>query len=415
MKIARASDTLYTMSANTPVSSSEILSDAGNFSLVLGGPLYQLLRRAHLSDDALHMLVRRMALMSLVAWLPLVVLTALEGRLLGGSVAVPFLLDLESHIRFLVVVPLLVAAELVVHRHLLPVARSFLERELIPPAAMQRFDTALRSAFRLRNSALAELLLLASVYLVGVLIVWRRYTSIDVGSWYLTPTAQGAKLSIAGTWYVGVSLPIFQFLLLRWYFRLFIWLRFLWQVSRIQLILVPTHPDHLGGLGFLTNTVYAFTMLLVAHGAMVAAQIAGRIFFLGAKLPEFTTEIAVMVIFLLCIVFGPLLVFVPQLAQAKRRGLLAYGVLAERYVREFDVKWLHEAAPGKERLLGNTDIQSLADMANSFAVVRAMRPVPVTREAIIQLAAAVLLPIAPLLLTIMPMEALLKKLLGLLL
>jgi len=403
------------MSNTPPVSSSEMLSDARNFSLVLGGPLYQLLHRAHLSDDALHMLVRRVLVLSLLAWLPLVLLTALEGSLVGKSVAVPFLLDLESHIRFLVVVPLLVVAELMVHQRLLPVARSFLERELIPPAAMQRFDSALRSAFRLRNSVLAELLLLAAVYLVGVLIIWRRYTSIDVGSWYLTPAAQGTKLSIAGTWYVWVSLPIFQFLLLRWYFRLFIWLRFLWQVSRIQLILVPTHPDQLGGLGFLTNTVYAFTMLLVAHGAMVAAQIAGRIFFLGEKLPEFTTEIVVMVIFLLCVVFSPLLVFVPQLAQAKRRGLLAYGVLAERYVREFDVKWLHNAAPGREPLLGSSDIQSLADLANSFAVVRAMRPVPVTKEAIIQLAAAVLVPIAPLLLTIMPMEALLKKLLGLLL
>jgi hypothetical protein len=302
-----------------------------------------------------------------------------------------------------------------VHQRLLPVARSFLERDLIPHADMQRFDAALRSAFRLRNSAIAELLLIAVVYLVGVLIIWRRYTALDAASWYVTSSAQGARLSLAGTWYAWVSLPIFQFLLLRWYFRLFIWFRFLWQVSRLQLILVPTHPDQLGGLGFLTNTVYAFTMLLVAHGALVAAQIAGRIFFLRAALPEFAAEIAVMVIFLLCVVFGPLLVFAPQLARAKRTGLLEYGALAERYVREFDVKWLRDGTPDREPLLGSDDFQSLADLANSFAVVRAMRPVPVTREAVITLAAAVVVPIAPLLLTIMPMEALLKKLLGLLL
>ena len=54
-----------------------------------------------------------------------------------------------------------------------------------------------------------------------------------------------------------MSLPIFQFLLCRWYFRLFIWARFLWQVSRIDLSLVPTHPDRVGGLGFLSDTVYA--------------------------------------------------------------------------------------------------------------------------------------------------------------
>ena len=64
------------------------------------------------------------------------------------------------------------------------------------------------------------------------------------------------------------------------------------------------------GLGFLSNAVYAFSMLVVAHGGMVASQIANRIFFLGAKLPEFEVEIAVVVIFLLFIIFGPMLVFV---------------------------------------------------------------------------------------------------------
>jgi hypothetical protein len=31
------------------------------------------------------------------------------------------------------------------------------------------------------------------------------------------------------------------------------------QVSRIDLSLIPTHPDRVCGLGFLSNTVYAFT------------------------------------------------------------------------------------------------------------------------------------------------------------
>jgi hypothetical protein len=34
-------------------------------------------------------------------------------------------------------------------------------------------------------------------------------------------------------------------------------MRFLRQVSSIELSLVPTHPDRVGGLGFLSNTVYA--------------------------------------------------------------------------------------------------------------------------------------------------------------
>ena len=215
-------------------------------------------------------------------------------------------------------------------------------------------------------------------------------------------------------WFGYVSLPLFQFLLLRWYFRMFIWTRFLWQVSRIDLSLVPTHPDRVGGLGFLSNTVYAFMPLAVAHGALLAGLIANRIFYLGAALPDFKVEIAVVVVFLLCVVLGPLLVFAPQLAEAKRTGNREYGTLAERYVREFDAKWLRGGAPADEPLVGSADIQSLADLGNSFEVVRTMRIAPVTKDAILQLAAATLAPIVPLALTMMPLEELLKKLFGIL-
>jgi hypothetical protein len=247
-----------------------------------------------------------------------------------------------------------------------------------------------------------------------VLIVWRHYSALGAASWYATPSAAGSRLSFAGMWYGYVSLPIFQFLLIRWYFRLAIWTRFLWQVSRIQLSIIPTHPDSFGGLGFLSGTAYAFAVLLVAHGAMVAAQLANRIFFLGASLVEYKIEIAVMVAFLLCVVFGPLLVFAPQLARAKRTGLREYGTLAERYVREFDAKWLRGGARVGEPLVGSADIQSLADLNSSFEVVRGMRSALVSRDALIQLAAAVLLPMVPLALTMMPLEELVKQLFGLL-
>jgi hypothetical protein len=385
-----------------------------DFSLVLGGPLFQLLRRARLADDALLMLRRRVIVISLCAWLPLLLLATLEGRLLDGGVAVPFLLDVEVHIRYLVALPLLIVAELVVHRRMRSLVQQFLERNLIPEAAIPRFEAAIESAFRLRNSVLAELLLIAVVYGIGVLVIWRQYVSLDTATWYATPSAEGSTLSLAGIWYGYVSLPIFQFLLVRWYFRLFIWTRFLWQVSRIELSLVPTHPDRVGGLGFLTNTAYALAVLAVAHGALLAAQIADRIFFLGAGLTQFKLEISTLLVFLLCAFLGPLLVFAPQLAETKRKGLREYGTLAERYVRGFDAKWLRGGAPADEPFVGSGDIQSLADLGNSYEVVRTMRLAPITKNAVLLLAAATLAPIAPLVLTMMPLDELLKMLFGIL-
>jgi hypothetical protein len=399
-------------SAQTP--SENLLRNPPDFSLVLGGPLYQLLRRAHLSDDALTHLRQRLVVISLLCWLPLLVLSALEGKVLGRSVAVPFLHDWEAHIRFLAVVPLLIVAELVVHRRMRFLVSQFLERRLIPESAMPRFDAAIASAFRLRNSVLVELLLIAIVYGVGILIVWRHYFALDAATWYATPSGDGSKLSLAGMWLGFVSLPLFQFLLLRWYFRLFIWMRFLWQVSRIELNLVPTHPDRSGGLGFLAGTAYAFMPLLVAHGALLAGNLANRIFYLGAVLTDFKFEILILVVALLCIVIGPLLVFAPQLAEAKRTGNREYGALAQRYVREFDAKWLRGGAPPDEPLVGSGDIQSLADLGNSFEVVHGMRVAPVSRDMILLLAAAIVVPLVPLALTMMPLEELLKKLLGIL-
>jgi len=385
-----------------------------DFSLVLGGPLFQLFRKAHLTGDALELLRRRIVVISLFAWLPLLVLSALGGKALRGSVAVPFLLDVEVHVKFLVVVPLLIVAELVVHQRMRFVVKQFLERNLILKKDLHWFNAAIASAFRLRNSVPAEVLLIALVYGVGVLIIWRQFTALSASTWYAVASAEGSKLSLSGVWYGYVSLPIFQFLMVRWYFRIFIWTRFLWQVSRLGLSLVPTHPDRVGGLGFLSNTTYAFIPLAVAYGGLVAGYIANRIFYLGASLPQFKIEIAALVVLLLCLVFGPFLLFAPQLAEAKRTGNREYGTLAERYVREFDVKWLRGGAPAEEPLVGSGDIQSLADLSNSFEVVRTMGIAPVTRQAVVQLVAATLAPIAPLALTMMPLEELLKKLFGIL-
>lgn len=383
-----------------------------DFSLVLGGPLYQLLLRTHFTGTTLEHWRLRIILVTLVAWLPLLVLSALEGHAVGG--ATPFLLSIEVHVRFLVALPLLIVAELVVHKRMTSIVRQFDERNLIPESDRTRFEAAINSAFRLRNSVLAEVLLLLFVYVIGVLLIWRHYIALPSATWYAAPTDSGLRPSLAGTWFMFVSLPLFQFLLVRWYFRLFIWSRFLWQVSRLDLALVPTHPDRLGGLGFLANTAFAFVPLLAAHGALLAGPVAERIFQVGAKLTDFKLGIAALVIFLLAIVVGPLLFFAPQLSRAKRKGSREYGTLADRYVREFDAKWLRGGAAADEPLMGSADLQSLADLSNSFEVVRSMRIVPLTWDAIVQLVGAILLPLAPLLLTMISVEELLDRVVGIL-
>jgi hypothetical protein len=399
-------------SASDASSGAGFLEGTQDFSLVLGGPLFQFLRRAHLSDNTLTLLRKRLLVIPLVTWLPLLVLTLIQGAALKGSVAVPFSMDFEVHVRFLLALPLLIVAELVVHQRMRDVVTVFRERDLIPRAEVARFEGAIASAFRLRNSVVAEVSLVVFVYAFGI-HVWRQFIALGVvPTWYSTPAGGSTNLTVAGYWFGYVSLPIFQFLLLRWYFRIFIWAQFLFRVSRIKLRLVPTHPDRMGGLGFLANTVYAFGPLATAHGVMLAGPLANRIFFAGSKLTDFRLEALTLVALVMCVVFGPLLVFASQLAETQRNGLREYGTFAQAYVRAFDTKWLRGGAAPDESPLGSGDIQSLADLGNSMEVVRGMRTILITRDAFVRLAVMTFAPILPLALTMMPLEALLEKLFG---
>jgi hypothetical protein len=76
-----------------------------DFSLVLGGSLFQLFMRARLTTDTLNLVKRRVIVISLFTWLPL--LSVLAGEAAGGASKVPFFYDVDVHVRFLLALPLL--------------------------------------------------------------------------------------------------------------------------------------------------------------------------------------------------------------------------------------------------------------------------------------------------------------------
>ncbi len=398
-----------TRSALMPTADEPRVAESHDFSLALGGPLYQLFRRSHLTGDTLELLHRRILVLMSLTWVPLLLLSVAEGTAWGGRVKLTFLHDVDTHVRLLVALPLLIVAELVVNQRLRVTVRQFVEHGLVPDAARARFDAIIVSSMRLRNSITAEVLLIALVYVVGVGFVWRTQLALRVSSWYALPVDGRWQPSLAGWWMGCVSLPVFQFLLLRWYFRLFIWARALWQVSRLELALIPTHPDRSGGLGFLAQVSYAFAPLAMAQGALFAGTIArsdllrrGR----AARLQAGATRGG-----------GRDRARRPGAdarVRSEARGRQAprparYGTLAQRYVREFDRKWLRGGAAADEPLVGSADIQSLADLGNSFEIVQGMRLVPLTLQSVMGLALATLLPVTPLLLTMFSLDQLLGE------
>jgi hypothetical protein len=280
-----------------------------DFSLVIGGPTYQLLMRSRLDTPAFEHVKRRIVFITMFAWLPLLLLSLVNGKAWGG-VGLPFLYDIETQVRFLIAVPLLIAAELVVHQRMRLIVGQFIDRDIVTEAVLPKFKEVIASAMKLRNSVAIELILFILIF-VGGHYFWSTVSGIakisaGTGTWYASVTDDSTHLSSAGYWYMFVSRPLFQFIFIRWYFRIFIWVRFLWQSSRLELKLIPTHPDRAAGLGFLGGCSAAFVPLLMAHGALLAGLMANPIFFSGAKLTDFKMEIVgVVALLLLIVLFHP--------------------------------------------------------------------------------------------------------------
>jgi hypothetical protein len=378
-----------------------------DFSLVLGGPLFQMFRRAHLSGDGLELLLRRVVVISLFVWLPLLFLSLLDGHALRGSLKIPFLYDVEAHVRFLIALPVLIGAEIVVHNRVSPLVRRFVERRIVEAEDLPRFNAAVNSALKLRNSVPVEITLWILVYALG-LWIWRSQIAVGEPTWYATPEATHLRLTPAGYWYVFVSIPIFQFILLRWYMRLVIWYRLLWQISRLNLRLNAAHPDRAGGIGFLGMSSYAFSPILFAQGALVSGVIASRVLYEGEPLLSFKMEAGGFVAFFVFVVLGPLTMFTRRLERTKRKGSAEYGLLANRYLAGFDEKWMKGDIPEASKPQVTANIQSLVSVGNAYAMVRQMRLVPFSTIDITRLAATTAAPLVPLLLTMFSVADVLK-------
>ena len=196
---------------------------------------------------------------------------------------------------------------------------------------------------------------------------------------------------------------MFQFLVWRWAWRLAVWVWLLWQLSRIDLRLFPTHPDGAGGLGPLGVAHVDLSPLSFAASATLAATYAEQIKFGGVVLSQFAIPIAAIVAGLTAMCVLPLCFFSRRLLELKQQGLLTYGGFASDYVQAFNDKWVRGGAAG-EPLLGTADLQSLADLGNSFGVIRNMRLVPISSPQVFTLALAALLPMLPLVLFVVPLE-----------
>jgi hypothetical protein len=385
------------------------LANESDLYIERGGPAYQLMQRMGLIRGEGPSVRRRIVVFLAVTWLPLLIFAVWEGLAVGPTPRESFLLDFATFARFLIAVPLLVVAEVTIGPRMTSAGLHFVRAGLVRPADYPAFEQAIRRVVRWRESLWAELVLLG----MAVVGAWTLTTESVYGdataSWQnaVGATDQGARLVLVGLWYHVIAVPIVQFFWYRWLWRLIIWIRFLYDVSRLHLDLVPTHADGAGGLGFLGTAHTAFGILSLALSSVLSAAAAFLIVFEEAPIETFQIHFITVLIAAEVLFLGPLILFSPALIRARQAWLREYSLLVLRYNRAFHEKWIEGQVADGEPLLGSGDIQSLADLGNSFEFIRGMKVVPFSVRVILQLAVVTILPALPLVLLVMPVEKIL--------
>jgi hypothetical protein len=393
-----------------PMTNDRLELSAGVPTFAHEGPAYRTALRLGFAHPVPTRLAIRMGLIALATWVSLLVLSFASATAFGHGVEVPFLRDPTVYSRYLVALPLLILAEVVVGTALAVQSGYFIESGLIPEKDLPKYQTFKSQFVRLHDSWFLQGVILILSY---VLVFTMRNTlehRPGSSSWERLGANSGGVITPAGWWCILVSLPLLVFLFSRWFWRACVWDWFLFRVSRLALELTPTHPDHAGGLGYLAWGQASFSVVLAAISAVLSGSFAAQVLYAGASVNGLKYHVAVFVGLALAFVLAPLLVFSSKLAQCRFQALLDFGMLAWRHDHAFDDKWIRNPGVHQENLLGCPDASSLADLATGFEHVQEMQVVPIDRQAVLVLVAAAVGPMLPFFVSTIPLTDILGDL-----
>jgi hypothetical protein len=373
-----------------------------------GGPPLRLEKSLGLLKPNERRTVRRAVLTVLIVWAPLFIISAIESLALGENKLGSLIGDLTVVSRYLIVAPLFILTEDGTIFRIGQIARHFIDAGIVTARDRPRFDAIIAHSRRLLNSASVELVVVVLAYL-AIIVLTHTFPTEDIPLWHKA-SGDGAGYSWAGWWHALVSAPVALVLLLGWLWRILIWGLFLFRVSRLDLQLVPTHPDLLGGLQFVGLSLRAFLLLSFAISTSAAGGIAQRVLYTGTSFFSFIYVIVAVVVLSLLLFVGPVLVFGGKLVEARRRGIIAYGGLAGAVGRELEKKWLDNRKSIDEGALDVPHFSATTDLYQVVSNVYQMKPFPINNQDLIALIVVTLLPFLPALLFEIPLNEILSDL-----
>jgi hypothetical protein len=379
-----------------------------------GGPPLGSLKALGIITPTKRHIGRRALVAVVVGWVPLAILAVAEEFMYTDGAARSFFTDVAVHGRFLIALPLLILAEADAIGRLGEIARHFSSAGLVRDIDRERYDNVIDSTRRLLDSKGATLgIFLLAYALVSLLIV--NVSGVDVPAWHRRAGSSIVGLSPAGWWHYGISVPLLLLMFFGWSWRLLLWWRFLVVVARMNLRLIPAHPDGTGGLKFVSESIRGYWLLALAMGVIVAGREMNLVLNTGGAPFEFRNAAISVAVFVVVVAAGPLVAFAPKLRQLKRRGTFQYGALGSEVGADFERRWLDKTTRPEANSLKTGEFSAMTDLYQIVANVYEVRPLPFGWRDLISPVVGALLPFVPVALMAVPLKDILGALTKLLL
>jgi len=360
-------------------------------------------RAVHLAPQSGPGVGRRAVFFALLGWVPIAVWALAHGRFVHAAPGEPLLQHYGVHTRCLVVIPLLILGEATFQNAAQRYLPQFITGGLVDDSTRPRFDAALRAFRRWRDASLPWLVMLAAA--IGWTVVAQVPAGQDEMSWAIDNTG---AVGFGGVWFAHVVRPIFLTLLLAWLWRFGLLAMFFVRIHKLNLSLVPSHPDRAGGLGFLEKLLAAFAPVSLALSTTLASRWAHEIVYHQQTLNAFKMPAATFVVTWSLILFAPFLALVPLLFVAKRAALPLYAAMVAEQGRLVRRRWIEGSPQADGPLIEPEGVGVIADAATMYGQVQAMRVLPFTKEAFI----AVLLPLVVPMLVVAALQVPIKTMLA---
>lgn len=370
------------------------------FSLFEGDLVTRIFQRLGMGSYRATDLVKRSLCLIVLTWGVLAALAVWSNVHWTQGPGKNVFLDFAAYGQLLLGLPMFLVAERVIDWQTREAARGFVTTGVVEPGdavRLVRINWKLKQA---RHQVWPDVLCIIAGYaLTAAWMIPEMYN--DRLTWHaMVQSGDHQVLTGPGVWELICVGPLTTYWWLRWSVKVLLWTWYLYQVSRLRLNLVPSHPDRTGGIGFLSDTQTKFGWVILAYGvSYVAPTILYKLKFEGATMYVLSIwgyaasfAIGAPLLFTL-----PLFMFTRQLFQAKARALEVLQERSMERAKAFEEKWLKACSSGHYELMSGSDLAGLNALNQVYDHIHKMRVVPFDLRSFSELVGSALGPLVPLL------------------